>query len=64
MQLSAFDAAKPGAGLGIATLVALCPAFLKRGAVCGLVIIGELSLGSIGPVPNPVLLAEIAMPVC
>jgi ATP-dependent Lon protease len=62
VQLRAFDAAKSGAKLGIAALVALCTALLKRSVRGGLIIVGELNLGgSIEPVHNPVTLAEIAV---
>jgi ATP-dependent Lon protease len=62
VQLRAFDASKSGAKLGIATLVALATALLKKSVKGGLVIIGEINLGgSIEPVFNPVNLVEIAV---
>jgi ATP-dependent Lon protease len=62
VQLRAFDAAKSGAKLGVAALIALCSALLKKSVRGGLVIVGEVNLGgSIEPVHNPVLLAEIAI---
>ncbi len=62
LQLRAFDAAKSGAKIGVATLIALCTAMLKRSVRGGLIIVGEINLGgSIEPVHNPVTLAEIAV---
>jgi ATP-dependent Lon protease len=62
VQLRAFDAAKSGAKLGVASLVALCTSLLKRSVRGGLIIVGEINLGgSIEPVHNAVTLAEIAV---
>lgn len=62
VQLRAFDASKSGAKLGMAALLALCTAILKKSIRGGLVIIGEINLGgSIEPVYNPVTIAEIAV---
>lgn len=62
VQLRAFDASRAGAGLGVAALTAMCLSLLKKSAAGGLIIIGEINLGgSIEPVPNPVLLAEMAI---
>lgn len=62
VQLRAFDAAKSGAKLGVASLVALCTSLLKRSVRGGLVIVGEINLGgSIEPVHNAVTIAEIAV---
>jgi len=62
VQLRAFDAAKSGAKLGIASLVALCTSLLKRSVRGGLIIVGEINLGgSIEPVHNAVTIAEIAV---
>ena len=62
VQLRAFDAAKSGAKLGVASLVALCTSLLKRSARGGLIIVGEINLGgSIEPVHNAVTIAEIAV---
>ena len=62
IQLRAFDAAKSGAKLGVASLIALCTALLKKSAKGGLIIIGEINLGgSIEPVHNAANLAEIAV---
>ncbi len=62
VQLRAFDAAKSGAKLGAASLVALCTSLLKRSVRGGLIIVGEINLGgSIEPVHNAVTIAEIAV---
>ena len=61
-QLRAFDASKSGAELGMASLIALCTALLKKSVRGGLIIVGEVNLGgSIEPVHNPVTIAEIAV---
>jgi len=61
-QLRAFDASKSGAKLGMASLIALCTALLKRSVRGGLIIVGEINLGgSIEPIHNPVTIAEIAV---
>jgi ATP-dependent Lon protease len=61
-QLRAFDASKSGAKLGMASLIALCTALLKKSVRGGLIIVGEVNLGgSIEPVHNPVTIAEIAV---
>ena len=61
-QLRAFDASKSGAKLGVAALIALCTALLKKSVRGGLIIVGEINLGgSIEPVHNPVIIAEIAV---
>ena len=62
LQLRAFDAAKSGAKLGVASLVALCTSLLKRSVRGGLIIVGEINLGgSIEPIHNAVTIAEIAV---
>ena len=62
VQLRAFDTAKSGAKLGVAALVTLCTALLKKSVRGGLIIVGEINLGgSIEPIHNPVTLAEIAV---
>lgn len=62
IQLRAFDVAKSGSKLGVATLLALCTALLKKSIRGGLVIIGEINLGgSIEPVHNAVEMVEIAV---
>ncbi|MCH5276196.1 MAG: BREX system Lon protease-like protein BrxL [Desulfovibrionaceae bacterium] len=61
-QLRAFDASKSGAKLGMASLIALCTALLKKSVRGGLIIAGEINLGgSIEPIHNPVVIAEIAV---
>jgi len=62
VQLRAFDAARSGAKLGIAALIALCTSLLKRSVRGGLIIVGEINLGgSMEPVHNAVTIAEIAV---
>jgi ATP-dependent Lon protease len=61
-QLRAFDASKSGTKLGMASLIALCTALLKKSVRGGLIIVGEINLGgSIEPIHNPVTIAEIAV---
>lgn len=61
-QLRAFDSSKSGAKLGMASLIALCTALLKKSVRGGLIIVGEITLGgSIEPIHNPVTIAEIAV---
>ena len=61
-QLRAFDASKSGAKLGMASLIALCTALLKKSVRGSLIIVGEINLGgSIEPIHNPVTIAEIAV---
>ncbi|NCO52842.1 MAG: BREX system Lon protease-like protein BrxL [Deltaproteobacteria bacterium] len=61
-QLRAFDASKSGAKLGVAALIALSTALLKKSVRGGLIIVGEINLGgSIEPIHNPVPIAEIAV---
>lgn len=62
VQLRAFDASKSGAKLGVAALIALSSAMLKRSVRGGLIIVGEINLGgSIEPVYNPVTIVEIGV---
>ncbi|NLF73015.1 MAG: BREX system Lon protease-like protein BrxL [Candidatus Anammoximicrobium sp.] len=62
IQLRAFDASKSGAKVGVALLVAMCTALLKKTTRGGLIIVGEINLGgSIEPVHNAVTVAEIAV---
>ena len=61
VQVRAFDTAKSGAKLGVAALIALCSALLKKSVKGGIIIVGELNLGgSIETVHNPVSIVEIA----
>jgi len=62
VQIRSFDAAKSGAKLGVAALIALCSALLKKSVKGGIIIVGELNLGgSIEMVHNPVSIVEIAI---
>jgi len=62
VQIRAFDAAKSGAKLGVAALIALCSALLKKSVKGGIIVVGELNLGgSIEMVHNPVSIVEIAI---
>jgi len=62
VQLRAFDTAKNGAKLGVASLIALCTSLLKKSVRGGLIIVGEINLGgSIESIHNSVMLAEIAV---
>jgi ATP-dependent Lon protease len=62
VQLRAFDASKSGAKLGVGALIALCTSLLKKSVRGGLIIAGEINLGgSIEPIHNPVMIAEIAV---
>ena len=61
VQLRGFDAAKSGAKTGVASLVALCSALLRKSVRGGLLVVGEVTLGgSIEPIHNAISLAEIA----
>lgn len=62
VQLRAFDAAKTGAKTGIASLIALASALLKKSVRGGLIVVGEVTIGgTIEPVHNSVTLAEMAI---
>jgi len=62
VQLRAFDASKSGTKLGVAAVVALCTALLKKSTRGGLIVVGEINLGgSIEPVHNSLTIAEIAV---
>ena len=62
VQLRAFDAAKSGAKIGVASLIALASALLRKSVRGGLVLVGEVTLGGIiEPVHNAVTLAELAI---
>lgn len=62
VQLRAFDAAKSGGKVGVAGLIALCTALLRRSVRGGLIVVGEVNLGgSIEPIHDPVNLVEIAV---
>ncbi len=62
IQLRTFDASKTGAKLGVASLIALCGALLRKSLRGGLIVVGEINLGgSIEPIHNAVNIAEIAV---
>lgn len=62
VQLRSFDAAKLGAKVGVAALLAMCTALLKKSIRGGLIVCGEINLGgSIEPIHNAVSIAEIAI---
>lgn len=62
VQLRAYDVSKTGTKLGVAAVVALCTALLKKSTRGGLVVVGEINLGgSIEPVHNSLAIAEIAV---
>ena len=62
IQLRAFDAAKSGAKTGVASLIALASALLRKSVRGGLVVVGEVTLGgTIESVHNAVTLAELAI---
>ena len=61
-QLRAFDASKSGSKIGVASLIALCTALLKRNVCAGLIVVGEINLGgSIETIHNAVSIVEIAI---
>ena len=61
-QLRAFDASKSGAKLGMASLIALCTALLKKNVRGGLIVTGEINLGgSIELIHNTTSIVEIAV---
>jgi len=62
VQIRGFDAAKSGAKTGVASLIALSSALLRKSVRGGLVVVGEVTLGgTIEPVHNAVTLAELAI---
>jgi ATP-dependent Lon protease len=62
VQLRSFDAARSGAKVGVASLLALASALLRKSIRGGLVVVGEVTLGgTIEPVHNAVTLAEMAV---
>ncbi len=62
VQIRSFDAAKTGAKTGVASLIALSSALLRKSVRGGLVVVGEVTLGgTIEPVFNAVTLAELAI---
>lgn len=62
VQIRGFDAAKSGAKTGIACLIALSSALLRKSVRGGLIVVGEVTVGgTIEPIYNAVALAEIAV---
>jgi len=62
IQLRAFDATKSGAGLGMATLIALCGSLLNKSLKGGLIVVGNINLGgSIDDIFNAVSITELAV---
>jgi ATP-dependent Lon protease len=62
IQLRAFDTSRTGSQLGLAVLVALCSALLKKSIRGGLIVVGGLNLGgSIETIYNAVNIAELAV---
>jgi ATP-dependent Lon protease len=62
VQLRAFDAARTGAKTGVACVIALSGALLRKSVRGGLIVVGEVTLGgTIEPIHNAVNLAEIAV---
>ena len=61
-QLRAFDASKRGAKLGMASLIAMCSALLKKSVRGGLIVVGEINLGgSIETIYSAVNVVELAV---
>jgi ATP-dependent Lon protease len=62
VQLRGFDAAKSGAKTGVACLIALSSALLRKSVRGGLIVVGEVSIGgTIEPIHNAVTIAEMAV---
>ena len=62
VQLRAFDSARTGAKTGVACVIALSGALLRKSVRGGLIVVGEVTLGgTIEPIHNAVTLAEIAV---
>jgi ATP-dependent Lon protease len=62
IQLLAFDTARTGSSLGLATWLSFCSALLKKSLKGGLIVVGGLNLaGGIDPVYNAVNVAELAI---
>ena len=62
IQLRAMDVERSGQGLGLPVLIALCGSLIERSVKGGLIIVGALNLGgSIEMIPNPVVVAELAI---
>jgi ATP-dependent Lon protease len=62
IQLRAFDTARSGSGLGVATLLALSSALLGKSLKGGIVVVGSLNLGgSLDTLHNAVDVVELAV---
>jgi ATP-dependent Lon protease len=62
IQIRGFDTARSGAKTGVASLIALASALLRKSVRGGLIVVGELTLGgTIEPVFNAITLAELAI---
>jgi ATP-dependent Lon protease len=62
VQLRGMDAAKSGAKTGVACLIALCGALLRKSVRGGLIVVGEVTVGgTIEPINGAVSLAELAV---
>jgi ATP-dependent Lon protease len=62
VQLRAVDSARSGAKVGLAVLLALCSALLRKSLKGGLIVVGGLNLGGgFDPVYNAVSVAELAV---
>jgi len=62
VQLRGFDAAKSGAKTGVACLIALSSALLRKSVRGGLIVVGEVTIGgTIEPVHNAATIAEMAV---
>lgn len=62
VQLRGFDAAKSGAKTGVASLIALSSALLRKSVRGGLIVVGEVTIGgTIEPIHNAVTIAEMAV---
>jgi ATP-dependent Lon protease len=62
VQLRGFDAAKSGAKTGVACLIALSSALLRKSVRGGLIVVGEVTIGgTIEPIHNAVTIAEMAV---
>ena len=62
VQIRGFDAAKSGAKTGIACLIALSSALLRKSVRGGLIVAGEVTVGgTIESIHNAIALAEIAV---
>ncbi|ANQ84139.1 ATP-dependent Lon protease [Azoarcus olearius] len=62
VQLRGFDAAKSGAKTGVACLIALSSALLRKSVRGGLIVVGEVTIGgTIEPIHNAVTISEMAV---